>query len=169
MLPSEAGASAPKIVIVVARARNGVIGRDNALPWHLPEDLQHFKATTMGGVLIMGRKTFESIGRPLPGRRTLVLTRDPEWSHPGVERAESLGEALARCADRSEVFVVGGAEVFRQALPRADRIVLTEIAIDPEGDTRFELPEASDWRSEPVFAGLSRTGLSYGIRVLHRA
>ena len=87
---------APRLTVVVARARNGVIGRDNALPWHLPEDLQHFKATTMGHPILMGRRTFESIGRPLPGRRSIVLSRDPGWAREGCERAGSLDEAIAR-------------------------------------------------------------------------
>ena len=84
----------PRITLLVARARNGVIGRDNALPWHLPEDLRHFKATTMGHPIVMGRRTYESIGRPLPGRRTIVVTRDPTWAQPGCERAGSLAEAI---------------------------------------------------------------------------
>jgi dihydrofolate reductase len=160
---------APRIVLVVARARNGVIGRDNALPWHLPEDLQHFKATTMGGTLLMGRRTFESIGRPLPGRRTLVLTRDPSWSHAGCERAGSLDEALALSADRPEVFVVGGAEVYAQALPRADRIVVTEVEVEVDGDAFFPPLDPADWRCTSDVPAVGRSGLRYAIRTLERA
>lgn len=159
----------PSIVIVVARARNGTIGRDNALPWHLPEDLRHFKATTMGGTLIMGRRTFESIGRPLPGRRTIVLTRDAGWSHDGCERAGSLDEALSRCAGLEQVFVVGGAQVYAQALPRADRIVLTEVDADVEGDAWFPAPDPAIWRATGETRGVGAGGLGYAIRTLERA
>jgi dihydrofolate reductase len=159
---------APKIVLVVARAHRGVIGRDNALPWHLPEDLRHFKATTMGGTLLMGRRTFESIGRPLPGRRTVVLSRDAAWSHPGVERAGSLVEALGCCADRPEVFVVGGAQVYAQALPHAERIVLTEVDAEVDGDAYFPTPDPARWRCVSEASAVSRTGLRYAIRHLER-
>lgn len=159
---------APRIVLVVARARNGAIGRDNTLPWHLPEDLQHFKATTMGGTLVMGRRTFDSIGRPLPGRRTIVLTRDASWTHPGCERAGSLDEAFARCADRPEVFVVGGAQVYAQALPRADRIVVTDVDLDVDGDAFFPELAPGDWRCTSESRAVSRTGLGYAIRTLER-
>ena len=167
--PAPAPMPAPKIVLVVARARNGAIGRDNALPWHLPEDLRHFKATTMGGTLLMGRRTFESIGRPLPGRRTVVLTRDADWSYPGVERAGSLDEALARCADLAEVFVVGGAQVYAEALPRADRIVVTEVDAEVDGDAFFPATDPARWRCVSEAPAVSRTGLRYAIRVLERS
>ena len=136
----------PRIAIIVARATNGVIGRNNTLPWHLPEDLAHFKRTTMGKPILMGRKTFESIGRPLPGRRNIVITRDRGWQHTGCEAAASLDDALARCEDDAEVFVVGGAQLYAQALPRADRLVVTEIHADVEGDVHFPAIDPAHWR-----------------------
>lgn len=135
-----------KLSIIVARAANGVIGRDNALPWRLPADLAHFKRTTIGRPIVMGRKTWDSIGRPLPGRRSLVVTRNASWSAPGAERASSLDAALAACADVDEVFVIGGAQLYADALPRADRVVVTEIARDYEGDARIPGLDPAQWR-----------------------
>jgi dihydrofolate reductase len=115
------------------------------MPWHLPEDLKHFKHTTMGHPLVMGRKTFESIGRVLPGRRTIVITRQPHWTHAGVEAAHSLPEALSLAGPGDEVFVVGGGEVYAEAMPFAQRMVLTEVAESPEGDTWFPEWDHSQW------------------------
>jgi dihydrofolate reductase len=126
-------------------ARDRVIGADGALPWHLPADLRQFKAVTMGHHLVMGRTTFESIGRPLPGRTSIVLTRDRSTSLPGVLVAHSLDEAIAHAADDPEVFVIGGEQVFRAALPIADRILLTEIRLDVDGDTVFPELAPGDW------------------------
>lgn len=123
--------------LIFARAANGVIGRDNALPWHLPEDLAHFKRTTLGCPVIMGRRTWDSLPprfRPLPGRQNIVLTRDPAWAAEGASRAGSLAEALALLPADQEVWVIGGAEVYAQALPLANRAVVTEIEQDFEGD-----------------------------------
>jgi dihydrofolate reductase len=117
----------------LARADNGVIGRDGKLPWHLPADLRHFKAQTMGKPMVMGRKTFESFPSPLPGRRHIVLTRDRGWSAAGAEVAHTPDEALA-LAGAGDVAVIGGAEVFALLLDRADRIELTEVHLDAEGD-----------------------------------
>jgi len=114
------------ITLLAAVGANLVIGRGGDLPWHLPQDLAHFKATTMGHTMVMGRKTYDSIGRALPGRRTVVITREQGWHAPSVEVAHSLAEALA-LAGPTEVFVVGGGEVYRQAMPFADRLMLTEI------------------------------------------
>ena len=111
--------------IIVARARNGIIGRDNALPWHIPGELGHFKRTTMGKPIIMGRKTFESIGRPLPGRRNIVVTRNADWSHSGCERAASLDEAIALAGDAEEVFVIGGADGLSPELRRKAKLCLS--------------------------------------------
>lgn len=122
------------ITLVLARARNGVIGRDGALPWHLPADLKRFKALTMGKPMIMGRKTFESFPAPLPGRRHIVLTRDRDWSAPGAEVAHDIDGALA-LAGEGDVAVIGGAQVFDLFLDHADRIELTEINAEPVGDT----------------------------------
>jgi dihydrofolate reductase len=126
-------------------AQNGVIGRNNALPWRLPADLRHFKALTMGHAVILGRKTFDSIGRVLEGRRWMVLTRQRDWRHPGVDVAHDLDEALRRLSAESQVFVAGGAEVYRQALPRAHRLFLTVIHADVEGDARFPALDLRQW------------------------
>jgi len=158
----------PRITLVVARARDGAIGRDNALPWHLPEDLQHFKATTLGHPIVMGRRTFESIGRPLPGRRSIVVSRNPAWAHEGCERAGSLDDAIARCSGAPELFVVGGGQLYAEAMPRADRLIVTDVAIDVEGDTFFPAIDPARWtctRNEPR---TSRTGLGFAIRTFER-
>ncbi|UYY57711.1 dihydrofolate reductase [Sphingomonas sp. S2-65] len=131
------------ITFHLARATNGVIGRDGALPWHLPADLKRFKAQTMGKPLVMGRKTFESFPSPLPGRRHIVLTRDPSWSAAGCEIAHSPEEALVLAGE--DVAVIGGAEVFALFLGRADRIELTEVHADVEGDACVPA-FGSDWR-----------------------
>jgi dihydrofolate reductase len=132
------------ITVLAAVGANLVIGRDGGMPWHLPEDLAHFKATTMGHTMVMGRKTYESIGRALPGRRSLVITRQQGWHASGVEVAHSLAEALA-LAGPTEVFIVGGSEVYRQALPFADQMMLTEIEESPEGDAFFPTLEPHHW------------------------
>ncbi|MGE0806922.1 MAG: dihydrofolate reductase [Burkholderiaceae bacterium] len=164
---------APRIVVtlVVARARNGVIGRGNAMPWHLPEDLRHFKATTLGHAIVMGRKTFESIGRPLPGRRTIVVTRDAGWQHERCERAASVADAIARAAApgsepgiaTDEVFIVGGGQIYREALPLAHRAVVTEIDIDVDGDTCFPSLNETEWALCDSQAHRSASGLAYRI------
>ncbi len=123
-----------EIFLILARADNGVIGRDGALPWHLPADLKHFKALTMDRPMIMGRKTFESLPGLLPGRRHIVLTRDCSWQAKGAEPATSVEEAI-KLADAPEIAVIGGAEIYRLFLPHADRIELTEVHIEAEGDT----------------------------------
>jgi dihydrofolate reductase len=134
---------AQDIFLIYARAANGTIGRDGALPWRLPADLKRFKALTMGRPMIMGRKTFDSFPAPLPGRRHIVLTRDAAWSAPGAEVAHSVGQALA-LAGEGEVAVIGGAEIYALFLDRADRIELTEVHADYPGDTHMPEP-ARDW------------------------
>jgi dihydrofolate reductase len=129
------------VTLVVARARNGVIGRNGTLPWHLPADLKRFKALTMGTVMIMGRRTFDSLPGLLPGRRHLVLTRDSAWAAPGAEAVHTPQQALAAAGD-SPVSVIGGAEIFALLLPVADRIELTEVEADVPGDTL--MPDARD-------------------------
>jgi len=141
----------PVIAFVVARADNGVIGRDNALPWHLPEDLRHFKRLTVGKPIVMGRKTFESIGKPLPGRHNIVLTRDPDWRAEGVTVVPNLAEAIAAAgldprARAPEVMIVGGAHVYAEALPIATRVYLTEVHATPEGDTTLPAFDPAHWR-----------------------
>ena len=134
----------PLLSLLVAASANDVIGRDNALPWHLPEDLKHFKALTLGKPILMGRKTFESIGQPLPGRRSLVLTRS-DWSRPGVTVVRSLQEALDLTRDAQELVVIGGAEVFSLAIPRAQRLYLTRVHARITGDTYLP-PLGGGWR-----------------------
>ncbi len=135
----------PNAVAIVAMADNGVIGRGNGLPWHLPDDLKRFKALTMGHAMLMGRKTYDSIGRPLPGRRSLVLTRNAEWRAPGCESVASVQEAVEQ-AGSSTLFVIGGAEVFSIAWPIVGRLELTEVHAEPEGDTRLEGFDRAAWR-----------------------
>lgn len=136
-----------RTVIVAAVARNGVIGVDGGLPWRIPEDLARFKRLTMDGALVMGRETFASIGRPLPGRLNIVLTRQPDWSGEGVVVAHSLDDALTvASAAGKDVFIAGGSEVYRAALVRADRMELTEVDQSPEGDTWFPEVDWSEWR-----------------------
>jgi dihydrofolate reductase len=138
--------AAPRITIVVAVARNGVIGRDNDLIWRLRSDLRRFKALTMGKPLLMGRKTFASIGRPLPGRHTIVLTRDTGFAVPGVAVAHDWAGAMAAADGAEELMVAGGAEIYALALPHAERIHLTEVDLAPEGDTVFPLFDRSLYR-----------------------
>ncbi len=131
------GTGMTRTSIIVAMAKNRVIGANNTLPWHLPADLKHFKALTMGHHMIMGRKTFESIGRALPGRITVVVTRNTDYFVPDVIVVNSLEAAISACGDDQEIFVIGGAELYRQAIDLADRIYLTEIDADISGDTHF--------------------------------
>lgn len=132
---------ASDIFIVVARAQNGTIGKDNSLPWHIPADLKRFKALTMGSAMVMGRKTFESLPGPLPGRRHIVLTRDHGWKAEGAEVAHDPGAALAMAGD-GPVSVIGGAEVFGLFLPLATRIELTEVLADYDGDIAMPDPRS---------------------------
>ena len=133
------------ITVLAAVGANLVIGRDGTMPWHLPQDLAHFKAVTMGHTMVMGRKTYDSIGRALPGRRTIVITRQEAWHAPSVEVAHSLPEALA-LAGPADVFIIGGSEVYRQAMPFADQMLLTEVDQSPEGDAYFPTFAPEDWR-----------------------
>jgi dihydrofolate reductase len=143
----------PRISLIVAMARNRVIGANGGLPWHLSSDLKRFKALTMGHHILMGRKTFESIGRVLPGRTSVVITRNPRWRAEGVVVASSLADALSKAAGDDEIFVIGGEQVFREALNIADRILLTEIGRDFDGDTHFPRIDGQEWvevSREPV-------------------
>jgi dihydrofolate reductase len=133
-------------VAIVAMAGNGVIGRGNGLPWHLPDDLKRFKALTMGHVLLMGRRTHESIGRALPGRRNLVLTRNPAWRAQGCERVASPDAALAALGADETLFVIGGAEVFSACWPIVQCVELTEVHADVEGDVVLAGFDRSGWR-----------------------
>jgi len=138
-------AKTPRITLILARARNGVIGAKGGLPWRLPEDLAFFKRTTMGHPIVMGRKTWESIGRPLPGRRSIIVTRDRSYAAAGAEVVHSLDGAISLCAGSDEIFVIGGAQLYEDALPHADRLLLTEIDADFEGDTFLPAPSAAQW------------------------
>ena len=133
------------VTLIAAVGRNGVIGADDDMPWRIPEDFAFFKRTTMGHAMVMGRKTFDSIGRVLPGRRTIVVTRQPDWQHAEVETAHSLSEALSLAGPADEVFVCGGGQVYAEGMPFAHRLLITEVFLEPEGDVFFpEIPE-SDW------------------------
>ena len=136
--------------LVVAVSRNGVIGRDNRLPWKLPDDLAYFKRVTMGKPVVMGRRTWESIGRPLPGRLNIVVTHDRGYQAPGAVVANSLEEAWKAAGDAAEVAVIGGRRIFEETLPIADRIHLTEVDAEVEGDVHFPRFDRSAWREREV-------------------
>ncbi len=136
----------PCISIIAAMARNRTIGRENKLPWRLPADLQHFKRLTMGKPMIMGRKTWESLPGLLPGRLHIVVTRNPDHEAPGAKLAHSLEDAIQQAGDAPEIMIVGGANLYVQALPLAQRIYLTEIDLDVEGDAWFPKFDAAQWR-----------------------
>lgn len=151
-----------KLAIIVAAAKNGVIGRDNQLPWHLPQDLKYFKAVTLGKPVIMGRKTYESIGRPLPGRTNIVVTRSKDWlAAEGVIVTNSFDQAMSEARrvlardplESEEAMVIGGAEIYHSALQYVDRIYLTRVAAEPEGDAFFDAPSERDWVLESGIAG----------------
>ncbi|MBM3677631.1 MAG: dihydrofolate reductase [Actinobacteria bacterium] len=152
------------VTLVAAVAANGVIGRDGGIPWHLPEDLARFREVTMGAPVVMGRRTWESLPerfRPLPGRRNIVVTRDVSWGSAGAERAGSLAEALERAQEAAEVFVIGGAVLYADALPRADRLLLTEIGLDVVGDTVFPAWDRSAFAEVSREEGVSESGLAF--------
>jgi dihydrofolate reductase len=161
-----------RINLIFARARNGVIGKDGQMPWHLPEDLAHFKKTTGSAPVIMGRKTWNSLPprfRPLPGRRNIVITRQAAWQPEGAETAASLQAAIALCADVPELWVIGGGEIYAQALPLAQRAVVTEIERDFEGDTFAPTLDAS-WRETDRSAHTAaKDGLPFSFVVHERA
>ncbi len=141
-----------KLSLIVAAAENGTIGKDNKMPWHLPEDLKYFKRVTMGKPVVMGRKTFESIGKPLPGRSNIVVTRNPAYQAAGVDVLHDMNSVEAHCEDLavfedfSEVMIIGGAELYRQVLPEADRIYLTRIHAEIEGDAAFPELDSKNWK-----------------------
>lgn len=164
-----------KLAMIVAIARNGVIGVDNQLPWHLPEDLKYFKRVTTGKPIIMGRKTFDSIGRPLPGRANIVITRNAEWGAEGViavtslEQALQQGKRVAAAEDADEVMVIGGEQIYRMALPLADRLYLTRVDAFVEGDAFFPELDMSVWQEESSTEGVAAEGgPSYRFTVLTR-
>lgn len=156
--------------LVWAEASGGVIGADGGMPWHVPEDLAHFKDVTMGAPVVMGRRTWESFPdrfRPLPGRRNIVVTRNEEWSADGAERAASLADALAIAGDVDRVWVIGGGELFREAVSAADLLEVTELDLEVDGDTFA--PDRSGWTTAQESAwATSRTGIRYRFSRLER-
>jgi len=152
-----------RIHMIFARAANGVIGRDNTIPWRLPEDMARLKRLTTGWPVIMGRKTWDSLPakfRPLPGRANIVITRQPDWKDQGAETATSLADALAQCASSAEVWILGGAQIYAQAMPLADRIEVTEIAENIEGDA-YAPPLGAEWRETAREDHVSATGMKF--------
>jgi dihydrofolate reductase len=168
--------SATPIAIIVAVARNGVIGRDNALPWRLPGDLKHFKAVTLGKPVVMGRKTFESIGKPLPGRSNIVISRRADFSAAGatmardIEAALTLADAVARRDGADEIMVIGGAEIYRQVLPRCQRLYLTRVHAEVEGDAHFPAVDATQWEcvSSEDFPAAGAAAPAYTLQLYRR-
>ncbi|MBY4676886.1 dihydrofolate reductase [Marinobacterium arenosum] len=165
-----------KLAIIVAQAQNRVIGIDNKLPWHLPEDLKYFKQVTMGKPIIMGRKTFESIKRSLPGRTNIVITRDQGYQHPGIRVVHSLAEAaelaesICLIEGHDEAMVIGGAEIYRQALPQTGRLYLTQVHAEVNGDAWFPALDTADWReiARQDFAADDGNPYDYSFIVLDR-
>ncbi|MDO4681435.1 MAG: dihydrofolate reductase [Lautropia sp.] len=153
----------PRLTLIAARARNGAIGHDNQLPWHLPEDLRHFRATTTGHTILMGRKTWDSINRLLPGRRMVVISRQQLVLPPDVKLAGSLQEAIGQHADEAELFVIGGAQIYAEAWPLADRIILTEVELEPEADAFLPAPDPAVWERISYQPATSETGVRYAI------
>jgi dihydrofolate reductase len=158
------------ISLIVAMARNRVIGANNKIPWRLPNELQLFKRLTMGHHIVMGRKTYESINRLLPGRTTVVVTRQRDYQVPGAVIAHSIGEALRACEDDEECFVIGGADLFRETLPIADRLYLTIVDAEPEGDTFMPEIDTRAWKetSSESFAADEKHAYPYRFTVYDR-
>ncbi|HEY8887625.1 MAG TPA: dihydrofolate reductase [Gallionella sp.] len=160
----------PRVSLIVAMAKNHVIGVNNTLPWRLPADLKHFKTLTMGHHIVMGRKTYESIGKPLPGRTSVVVTRNAGYSVPGVIVVNSLPAAISACGDDDEIFVIGGAELYLQAIALADRIYLTEIDLDIHGDAHFPEFNRDEWHevSREIGTQLEPQPLQYHFVIYQR-
>lgn len=153
--------SRPRVFVVAAVARNGVIGARGKMPWHLPEDLKHFKQLTLGHPVIMGRRTWESLGKALPGRDNIVISRRAGFAAPGARVAASLEAAIALCGGKSSAFVIGGAEIYAAALPLADGLVLTEIEQDFDGDTHFPPWDRENWRASQKETHTSTGGVRF--------
>jgi len=150
-----------KIAMIAAMANNRVIGKDNQMPWHLPEDLKHFKAMTLGKPIVMGRKTFESIGRPLPGRHNIVISRQESLKIDGVTCVTSFEDAKALVSDCEELVVIGGGQLYSSLLSEADKLYLTEINLDVEGDTFFPQWDAVSWELISKECAINDKGLEY--------
>ena len=161
--------SGPRVYLVAAVAANGIIGADGKLPWHIPEELRHFKRLTLGHPVIMGRRTWESLKGPLPGRENIVVTRTPGYEAPGAAVATSLSGALALCIGEPVVFVIGGTRLFEEALPLAAGMVLTEIRRDYEGDTWFPAWDRSQWRESQREPHTAADGTKFDFVLYERA
>lgn len=161
----------PEIVIIAAVAQNRVIGRDNQLIWSIPEDMAHFKALTQGHTMLMGRKTWESLPprfRPLPGRRNIVITRQLDFAAPGAELANSLEAGLALATSDALVFIIGGAEIYQQAMALADRLEITEVELNPEGDSWFPEIAAVNWEKTAKITPPGQTGTEFSFVTYRR-
>lgn len=152
-----------QLSLIVAYAQNHVIGRDNTLPWKLPSDLAHFKRTTLGHPVIMGRKTWESLGRPLPGRRNIVITRNPQYEATGAQCVTSLAQALEVVQDVEQAFVIGGAQIYQEALPFAQQVIATEVLADIQGDAFFAPLDKTRWTEISRTHHLPENGLSFDV------
>ncbi len=160
----------PRVHLILARARNGIIGREGTMPWHLPEDLAHFRQTTLGAPVLMGRKTWDSLPprfRPLPGRTNVVVTRQTDWQAPGALVAHDLPSALAACAPAPVVWIIGGADIYRQAAPLAQEAVVTEIDADFEGDAHAPT-WGPEWHEVSRVSHVSTTGLPFAFVTYRR-
>jgi dihydrofolate reductase len=168
-----------RLAMIAAQSQNRVIGNNNKLPWYLPEDLKYFKRVTLGKPIIMGRKTFESIGRPLPGRTNIIITRNPDWTHDGagvrvvhsLQQAIELAESLALVNGFEESLVIGGAEIYALALPQADRLYLTQVHAEVQGDAHFPPLNPAQWRemAREDFSAIEPNPYDYSFIVLDRA
>ena len=154
--------------LIVAIAKNGVIGKDNTLPWHLPEDLKRFRALTTGHHIIMGRKTYESLGRLLPGRTTVIVTRNRDYHVEGALIAHSLADAAALCKADPEAFIIGGAELYQQAFEVANKLYLTQIDLDVQGDAHFPEFDKGEWQETSHEAHTSAQGLAFSYITLEK-
>lgn len=158
----------PRLTLVVAYSDNRAIGRDNALPWRLPGDLAHFKRTTLGSPIIMGRKTWESLGRPLPGRTNVVISRNPDYAAPGAVVVTTLQAAIEACGRVDEAYVIGGAQIYEQALPLAQRLIATEVHAQVEGDAFFPPLPAAQWQPVSREPQPAENGYQYDFVVYER-
>jgi len=157
-----------RIAMIAAMANNRVIGKDNKMPWHLPEDLRHFKAMTLSKPVVMGRKTFESIGRPLPGRHNIVISRNSQLSIDGVTCVQSFDDAVAAAGNCDEIVVIGGGQLYQQLLPKADILYLTLIDLDVDGDTLFPYWDDGSWQLQNSVNATNDKGLQYSFNTLHK-
>lgn len=158
-----------RLTLIVAYSTNRAIGRDNALPWKLPGDLAHFKRSTLGHPIVMGRKTWDSLGRPLPGRANIVISRNPAFEAAGATVVPTLEAAIAACGDSAEAFVIGGAQIYTQALAMASRILATEVHAEVEGDAFFPLLPGFQWRETAREAQPEENGYRYDFVTYERA